>query len=93
MHANLGKCSYNQLNNNTLTNRVYWCILDGADTNRQFVKIHFADVDPAEKFFTTNNIYTDDPMIFIMDPKVMYECVKFVWLFRCSLTHVLYSDH
>ena len=68
--SSIKTANYNQ-HNHIFTNRIYWCILDGADTNRQFVKIHFADVDPAEKLFTTNNIYTDDPIIFIMDPKVM----------------------
>ena len=50
--------------------RIYWCILDGADCNRQFVKIHFGDTDPVEKKFIARNMYTKDPMIFIMDPKV-----------------------
>ncbi|XP_068680449.1 uncharacterized protein [Montipora foliosa] len=48
---------------------IYWCILDGADVNRQFIKIHFKDTDPAERNFMTHNIYTYNPMVFIMDPK------------------------
>ena len=52
--------------------RIYWCVLDGADCNRQFIKIHFKDKDPADSKFVTTNIYTGCPMIFIMDPKVVY---------------------
>ncbi|XP_078384405.1 uncharacterized protein LOC144666868 isoform X1 [Oculina patagonica] len=48
---------------------VYWCVMDGADCNRQFVKIHFKDKDPVEDKFVTHNIYTGGPMVFIMDPK------------------------
>lgn len=47
-------------------------MLDGADCNRQFIKIHFKDKDPADSKFVTTNIYTGCPMIFIMDPKVVY---------------------
>lgn len=28
---------------------VYYCILDGAEVNRQFIKLHFADVTEAIK--------------------------------------------
>ena len=38
--------------------RVYWCVLDGADCNRQFVKMHFNDKNPAKQKFTATNIYT-----------------------------------
>jgi len=50
--------------------RIYWCVLDGADCNRQFIKIHFKNKDPVERKFMTTNPYTGEPMIFIMDPKV-----------------------
>lgn len=50
--------------------RIYWCVLDGADCNRQFIKIHFKNKDPVEGKFMTTNPYTGEPMIFIMDPKV-----------------------
>jgi len=60
-----------------LYNRLYWCVLDGADCNRQFVKIHFGNVDrPVEKNFIARNIYTKEPMIFIMDPKVIIYSAK-----------------
>ena len=50
---------------------VYWCILDGADVNRQFVKLHFKREDEAvEKRFTTQNLYTGEPFVFMMDSKV-----------------------
>jgi len=44
-------------------------VLDGADCNRQFIKIHFKNKDPVERKFMTTNLYTGEPMIFIMDPK------------------------
>ena len=49
---------------------IYWCLLDGADVNRQFIKLHFKDQDPVEKKFVVENIFTGNPMVFIMDPKV-----------------------
>ena len=50
---------------------VYWCILDGADVNRQFVKLHFKGEDEAvEKRFTAQNLYTGEPFVFMMDSKV-----------------------
>ena len=44
--------------------RVYWCVLDGADWSRQFVKMHFHDKNPTKQ-------YTGGPRMFIMDPKVI----------------------
>ena len=38
--------------------RVYWCVLDGADWSRQFVKMHFHDKNPAKQKFAATNIYT-----------------------------------
>ena len=50
---------------------VYWCILDGAHINRQFIKIHSKNEEEAvTNKFVAHNIYTGQPMIFIMDPKV-----------------------
>ena len=50
---------------------VYWCILDGANVNRQFVKLHFQGEDEAvEKRFTAQNLYTGEPFVFMMDSKV-----------------------
>ena len=50
---------------------VYWCILDGADVNRQFVKLHFQGEDEAvEKRFTAQNLYTGERFVFMMDSKV-----------------------
>ncbi|CAB3976767.1 Hypothetical predicted protein [Paramuricea clavata] len=48
---------------------IYWCVLDGAECNRQFVKMHFKGKDYVEQNFMTCNVYTGRPMIFIMDPK------------------------
>ena len=50
---------------------VYWCILDGADINRQFIKIHFTGEQEAVAHnFVAHNMYYGYPMVFIMDPKV-----------------------
>lgn len=51
---------------------VYWCILDEAECNRQFVKLHYQNKNPVESKFVARNFYTGGPMIFIMDPKVSY---------------------
>ncbi|XP_068735481.1 uncharacterized protein [Montipora capricornis] len=40
---------------------IYWCILDGADCHRQFIKLHFKD-DPATANFITRNPYTGGSM-------------------------------
>lgn len=45
--------------------------MDGADSNRQFIKLHFHDRDPVQDNFVTANLYTGRPMVFIMDPKVL----------------------
>ena len=45
--------------------------MDGADCNRQFVKMHFRGKDPIADKFVTTNVYTGTPMVFIMDPKVI----------------------
>ena len=44
--------------------------MDGADCNRQFIKIHFHGRDPVKDHFVTTNVYTGIPMVLIMDPKV-----------------------
>ncbi|KAL9970357.1 hypothetical protein ACROYT_G022715 [Oculina patagonica] len=49
---------------------VYYCILDGADVNRQFIKLHFKDEQEAvEHKFMAPNLFTGEPMVFLMDPK------------------------
>lgn len=45
--------------------------MDGADSNRQFIKLHFHERDPVQDNFVTANLYTGRPMVFIMDPKVL----------------------
>ncbi|KAJ7370716.1 hypothetical protein OS493_030472 [Desmophyllum pertusum] len=51
--------------------------MDGADCNRQFIKLHFHDKDPAEDKFVTYNIYTGTPMVFMMDPKGVWKSSLF----------------
>ena len=51
--------------------RVYYCILDGADINRQFITLHFKDeMEAISNKFVAANITTGEPMVFLMDPKV-----------------------
>lgn len=51
--------------------KVYYCILDGAEVNRQFIKLHFLDDNEAvQRHFTCHNIFNGKcPMVFLMDPK------------------------
>ena len=44
--------------------------MDGADCNRQFIRMHFRGRDPVKDKFITSNIHTGTPMVFVMDPKV-----------------------
>ena len=59
--------------------------MDGADTNRQFIKVHFNGRDPVADKFITTNIHTGTPMVFIMDPKVN---VHFFYLISLTCIHV-----
>lgn len=63
-------------------------MLDGADCNRQFIKIHFKGKDPVESKFMAKNLYTGEPMIFIMDPKVIL-CVIISLFIQTSLIKTL----
>jgi len=44
--------------------------MDGAECNRQFIKLHFQERDPVADKFIVHNIHIRMPMVFIMDPKV-----------------------
>ena len=50
--------------------RIYWCILDGAECNRQFIKMHFNESNAVEEKFVASNMYTGGPMVFLVDCKV-----------------------
>jgi len=50
---------------------IYWCILDGAECNRKFIKMHFPRDDTAGKNFVAFNIHSGKPMVFIIDCKVI----------------------
>ena len=62
---------------------MYWSIMDGADYNRQFIRMHFRGRDPVKDKFITSNIHTETPMVFVMDPKVDLG-TKFIPLQRYS---------
>ena len=50
---------------------MYYCILDGAEVNRQFIKLHFSDeIEAVTKAFVGHNVLNGDPMVFLMDHKV-----------------------
>ena len=55
---------------------IYYCILDGADVNKQFIKMnfkmHFKTSDPVENKFVTKNPFNGEPMVFTMDCKVQH---------------------
>ena len=59
--------------------------MDGAYTNRQFIKVHFNGRDPVADKFITTNIHTGTPMVFIMDPKVN---AQFFYLISWTCIHV-----
>ena len=50
--------------------KIYYSLCDGGDSNRQFIKIHFPSCDPSDLHFVGYNMFTEDPMMFIMDCKV-----------------------
>jgi hypothetical protein len=53
-------------------NRVYWCILDGAEVNRQFIKLHFKDEkEVIDNKFVAPNMSTGGILVFMLDPKVI----------------------
>ena len=60
--------------------------MDGADTNRQFIKVHFNGRDPVADKFITTNIHTGTPMVFITDPKVN---IHFFYLISLTCIHVM----
>lgn len=42
---------------------------------RQFIKIHFSTCSPTDLHFIGYNMWTEDPMVFEMDCKVILQCV------------------
>ena len=59
---------------------VYYTICYGGESNRQFINLHFTSRCPIQMNFTTYNMFTEDPMVFQMDSKVLCgTCVT-----RCS---------
>ena len=52
-------------------NRIYHSICDGGDANRQLIKLHFSNLSPIEAHFAAKNMMTEDPMVFLMDCKVL----------------------
>lgn len=72
---------------------VYWCILDGAEVNRQFVKLHFQGEDDAvEKNFTAQNPYTGEPFVFMMDSKVVNIKKKQLSVLSCNTSIKFYES-
>ena len=64
---------------------IYYCICDGGDANRQFIKINFPNCSPIDLHFIGYNMWTEDPMIFQMDCKVIgvYDvCIMLIVWFK-----------
>ena len=59
-----------------------YCCVDGSECNRSFIKLHFKNKDPQAQLFTTDNPFTGNPFIFVMDPEVIY--YKMQVLFRLT---------
>ena len=49
--------------------KVLLAIWDGAQANRTFIQWYFNE-DTVEQQFTTTNIYTGEPLVFMVDPSV-----------------------
>jgi hypothetical protein len=45
----------------------YWCVLDWAEVNRQFTKLHFQSEEEAVEM----NFACHNPMVFMFDCKVL----------------------
>ena len=71
---------------------VFYCCLDGSETNRSFIKLHFKNKDSIEEKFTVVNPYNRKPFVFFVDPEVKYQkvdtasfklrIVKVFWYFK-----------
>ncbi len=55
---------------------VMYCCLDGSETNRGFIKLHFKNKDPLFERFIITNPYTRNPFVFFMDPEVIFNHIK-----------------
>jgi hypothetical protein len=53
---------------------IHFLICDGGESNRQFIKIHFDNCSPVDLHFIAYNMLTEDPMVLMMDPKVLKHC-------------------
>lgn len=60
--------------------RIYWTIFDGAECNRQLIKLHFKGSNPAENNFITHNVYTGEPFVFMVDCKVR----NIIWISKAQ---------
>ena len=52
--------------------KVVLAICDGAQANRTFIQCHFDVDDAVKENFTTTNIYTGEPLVFMVDPSVSF---------------------
>ncbi|KXJ24465.1 hypothetical protein AC249_AIPGENE22554 [Exaiptasia diaphana] len=57
--------------------KVFLAICDGAQANRTFVQCHFnGGEDAIKENFTTTNIYTGEPLVFMVDPSLRNNLLK-----------------
>ncbi|KAL9967256.1 hypothetical protein ACROYT_G025450 [Oculina patagonica] len=55
---------------------IYWTILDGAEVNRKFIKMHFPGYDAVDKKFVAFNMHTGGPMVFMVDCKHNFKKIR-----------------
>ena len=64
--------------------QVRYMIMDGAQQNRSFVKLHFADGDPRRgKFAVSHPLQPGAKMLFLMDPKASH--ITYIQMEMCGL--------
>ena len=66
---------------------VYYTICDRGESIRQFINLHFTSRYPIQMNFTTYNMFTEDPMVFQMDSKVLCGICNEIYIFfgYCAL--------
>ena len=67
--------------------KVLLTVCDGAQANRTFIQSHFRGLDAVEEKFTTTNIYTGEPLVFMADPSVSVTFIRS----QCIDAHLVYT--
>lgn len=67
--------------------KVLLSICDGATANRTFVQCHFNKDEAVTQQFTTTNMYTGEPLVFMVDPSVSINDCLFQSHSNCWVGH------